>query len=177
MKWWIILMVYSVTWRNKIKSDCLNSYWLIINENQPFLSSVLNIFWWSDRSPQLEHVFRSFPSLTIVALHCSRLSVMSFFILTDKHGGQRCHIYFLIRQRPGRSSQDLDTTQSGCCRTNMLKSSGLKIPGRGPKHSSPMGRTSAGGTSSPVVPKDSKSLPPVGEKKALCFFRWSSVVG
>ncbi|TWW75215.1 hypothetical protein D4764_14G0012180 [Takifugu flavidus] len=39
---------------------------------------------------------------------------------------------------------------------NMLKSSGLKIPGRGPKHSSPMGRTSAGGTSSPVVPKDSK---------------------
>uniref|UniRef100_A0A3Q3J9E3 CAP-Gly domain-containing protein n=1 Tax=Monopterus albus TaxID=43700 RepID=A0A3Q3J9E3_MONAL len=38
----------------------------------------------------------------------------------------------------------------------MLKSSGLKIPGRGPKHSSPVGRTSAGGTSSPVVPKDSK---------------------
>uniref|UniRef100_A0A673B9X9 CAP-Gly domain-containing protein n=1 Tax=Sphaeramia orbicularis TaxID=375764 RepID=A0A673B9X9_9TELE len=37
---------------------------------------------------------------------------------------------------------------------NMLKSSGLKIPGRGPKHSSPVGRTSAGGTSSPVVPKD-----------------------
>ncbi|XP_075888079.1 CAP-Gly domain-containing linker protein 2 isoform X2 [Nelusetta ayraudi] len=32
---------------------------------------------------------------------------------------------------------------------NMLKSSGLKIPGRGPKHSSPVGRTS-----SPVVPKD-----------------------
>uniref|UniRef100_A0A7N6A531 CAP-Gly domain-containing protein n=1 Tax=Anabas testudineus TaxID=64144 RepID=A0A7N6A531_ANATE len=43
---------------------------------------------------------------------------------------------------------------------NMLKSSGLKIPGRGPKHSSPVGRTSAGGTSSPVVPKDSKLLPP-----------------
>uniref|UniRef100_A0A7N6A8N5 CAP-Gly domain-containing protein n=1 Tax=Anabas testudineus TaxID=64144 RepID=A0A7N6A8N5_ANATE len=42
----------------------------------------------------------------------------------------------------------------------MLKSSGLKIPGRGPKHSSPVGRTSAGGTSSPVVPKDSKLLPP-----------------
>uniref|UniRef100_A0A667XDA2 CAP-Gly domain containing linker protein 2 n=1 Tax=Myripristis murdjan TaxID=586833 RepID=A0A667XDA2_9TELE len=40
----------------------------------------------------------------------------------------------------------------------MLKSSGLKIPGRGPKHSSPVGRTSAGGTSSPVVPKDSKLL-------------------
>lgn len=42
----------------------------------------------------------------------------------------------------------------------MLKSSGLKIPGRGPKHSSPVGRTSGGGTSSPVVPKDSKLLPP-----------------
>uniref|UniRef100_A0A8C4H9F6 CAP-Gly domain-containing protein n=1 Tax=Dicentrarchus labrax TaxID=13489 RepID=A0A8C4H9F6_DICLA len=41
----------------------------------------------------------------------------------------------------------------------MLKSSGLKIPGRGPKHSSPVGRTSAGGTSSPVVPKDSNSWP------------------
>ncbi|AWO99680.1 putative CAP-Gly domain-containing linker protein 2 [Scophthalmus maximus] len=39
---------------------------------------------------------------------------------------------------------------------NMLKSSGLKIPGRGPKHSSPVGRTSAGGTSSPVVPKDKR---------------------
>lgn len=38
----------------------------------------------------------------------------------------------------------------------MLKSSGLKIPGRGPKHASPVGRTSAGGTSSPAVPKDSK---------------------
>uniref|UniRef100_A0A669ES25 CAP-Gly domain containing linker protein 2 n=1 Tax=Oreochromis niloticus TaxID=8128 RepID=A0A669ES25_ORENI len=36
----------------------------------------------------------------------------------------------------------------------MLKSSGLKIPGRGAKHSSPVGRTSAGGTSSPVAPKD-----------------------
>uniref|UniRef100_A0A8C9XNZ3 CAP-Gly domain containing linker protein 2 n=1 Tax=Sander lucioperca TaxID=283035 RepID=A0A8C9XNZ3_SANLU len=38
----------------------------------------------------------------------------------------------------------------------MLKSSGLKIPGRGTKHSSPVGRTSAGGTSSPLVPRDSK---------------------
>ncbi|XP_056297425.1 CAP-Gly domain-containing linker protein 2 isoform X1 [Pseudoliparis swirei] len=37
---------------------------------------------------------------------------------------------------------------------NMLKSTGLKIPGRGPKHSSPVGRASAGGTSSPVIPKD-----------------------
>uniref|UniRef100_A0A665UTM2 CAP-Gly domain-containing protein n=1 Tax=Echeneis naucrates TaxID=173247 RepID=A0A665UTM2_ECHNA len=42
----------------------------------------------------------------------------------------------------------------------MLKSSGLKIPGRGPKHSSPVGRTSAGGTSSPVIPKDSNVPPP-----------------
>ncbi|XP_069572085.1 CAP-Gly domain-containing linker protein 2 isoform X1 [Brachyistius frenatus] len=43
---------------------------------------------------------------------------------------------------------------------NMLKSSGLKIPGRGPKHSSPVGRTSAGGTSSPVAPKDGPPLKP-----------------
>ncbi|XP_062261923.1 CAP-Gly domain-containing linker protein 2 isoform X1 [Platichthys flesus] len=37
---------------------------------------------------------------------------------------------------------------------NMLKSSGLKIPGRGPKHSSPVGRPSAGPASSPIPPKD-----------------------
>ncbi|KAI4902073.1 hypothetical protein NFI96_033535 [Prochilodus magdalenae] len=37
---------------------------------------------------------------------------------------------------------------------NMLKSSGLKIPGRGPKHSSPVGRTAAGPSSSPAAPKD-----------------------
>uniref|UniRef100_A0A3Q4MT35 CAP-GLY domain containing linker protein 2 n=1 Tax=Neolamprologus brichardi TaxID=32507 RepID=A0A3Q4MT35_NEOBR len=52
----------------------------------------------------------------------------------------------------------------------MLKSSGLKIPGRGAKHSSPVGRTSAGGTSSPVAPKDSKSLPspdPVEDKRSV----------
>uniref|UniRef100_A0A8C5HNQ9 CAP-Gly domain-containing protein n=1 Tax=Gouania willdenowi TaxID=441366 RepID=A0A8C5HNQ9_GOUWI len=42
---------------------------------------------------------------------------------------------------------------------NMLKSSGLKIPGRGPKNSSPVGRSSVGGTCSPVAPKDGKSLP------------------
>ncbi|XP_067348183.1 CAP-Gly domain-containing linker protein 2 isoform X2 [Channa argus] len=48
---------------------------------------------------------------------------------------------------------------------NMLKSSGLKIPGRGPKHSSPVGRTSAGGSSSPVVPKDSTSLKPITPTK------------
>nr|XP_046267743.1 CAP-Gly domain-containing linker protein 2 isoform X3 [Scatophagus argus] len=48
---------------------------------------------------------------------------------------------------------------------NMLKSSGLKIPGRGPKHSSPVGRTSAGGTSSPVVPKDNCPLKPTTPTK------------
>ncbi|XP_030602186.1 CAP-Gly domain-containing linker protein 2 isoform X1 [Archocentrus centrarchus] len=48
---------------------------------------------------------------------------------------------------------------------NMLKSSGLKIPGRGAKHSSPVGRTSAGGTSSPVAPKDSTALKPTTPTK------------
>ncbi|XP_030293017.1 CAP-Gly domain-containing linker protein 2 isoform X1 [Sparus aurata] len=48
---------------------------------------------------------------------------------------------------------------------NMLKSSGLKIPGRGPKHSSPVGRSSAGGTSSPVVPKDNVPLKPTTPTK------------
>ncbi|KAM9333693.1 CAP-Gly domain-containing linker protein 2 isoform 2-T2 [Pholidichthys leucotaenia] len=48
---------------------------------------------------------------------------------------------------------------------NMLKSSGLKIPGRGAKHSSPVGRTSAGGTSSPVIPKDSTPLKPTTPTK------------
>ncbi|XP_033969931.1 CAP-Gly domain-containing linker protein 2 isoform X2 [Trematomus bernacchii] len=47
---------------------------------------------------------------------------------------------------------------------NMLKSSGLKIPGRGPKHSSP----SPGGpgrTSSPVPPKDNTPLKPTTPTK------------
>ncbi|XP_041863827.1 CAP-Gly domain-containing linker protein 2 isoform X3 [Melanotaenia boesemani] len=48
---------------------------------------------------------------------------------------------------------------------NMLKSSGLKIPGRGAKHSSPVGRTSAGGTSSPIAPKDSTPLKPITPTK------------
>ncbi|KAM4544468.1 CAP-Gly domain-containing linker protein 2 isoform 2-T2 [Odontesthes bonariensis] len=48
---------------------------------------------------------------------------------------------------------------------NMLKSSGLKIPGRGPKHSSPVGRISAGGTSSPVAPKDCTPLKPITPPK------------
>ncbi|XP_067113221.1 CAP-Gly domain-containing linker protein 2 isoform X3 [Osmerus mordax] len=43
---------------------------------------------------------------------------------------------------------------------NMLKSSGLKIPGRGPKHSSPVGRTSSGSTSSTVGPKDNSTHKP-----------------
>ncbi|KAM6907491.1 CAP-Gly domain-containing linker protein 2 isoform 2-T2 [Xenentodon cancila] len=47
----------------------------------------------------------------------------------------------------------------------MLKSSGLKIPGRGPKHSSPVGRTSAGGTSSPIAPKDSTPIKPIPPTK------------
>uniref|UniRef100_A0A3P9JER6 CAP-GLY domain containing linker protein 2 n=1 Tax=Oryzias latipes TaxID=8090 RepID=A0A3P9JER6_ORYLA len=44
---------------------------------------------------------------------------------------------------------------------NMLKSSGLKVPSRGAKHSSPVGRSSVGGTSSPVAPKDGAPLKPV----------------
>ncbi|XP_064208228.1 CAP-Gly domain-containing linker protein 2 isoform X4 [Anguilla rostrata] len=38
---------------------------------------------------------------------------------------------------------------------NMLKPSGLKIPGRGPKHSSPVGRSSAGSSSGTTTQKDS----------------------
>uniref|UniRef100_A0A671M3E2 CAP-Gly domain-containing linker protein 2-like n=1 Tax=Sinocyclocheilus anshuiensis TaxID=1608454 RepID=A0A671M3E2_9TELE len=38
---------------------------------------------------------------------------------------------------------------------NMLKSSGLKIPGRGPKQSSPVGRTTAGPSTSLAAQKDS----------------------
>ncbi|KAJ8343021.1 hypothetical protein SKAU_G00329490 [Synaphobranchus kaupii] len=38
---------------------------------------------------------------------------------------------------------------------NMLKPSGLKIPGRGPKHSSPVGRSSAGSSSGTATQKDS----------------------
>ncbi|XP_076866912.1 LOW QUALITY PROTEIN: CAP-Gly domain-containing linker protein 2 [Brachyhypopomus gauderio] len=37
---------------------------------------------------------------------------------------------------------------------NMLKSSGLKIPGRGPKHSSPVGRTAPGPSTCPAAQKD-----------------------
>ncbi|KAM8834853.1 CAP-Gly domain-containing linker protein 2 isoform 1-T1 [Synchiropus picturatus] len=48
---------------------------------------------------------------------------------------------------------------------NMLKSSGLKIPGRGPKHSSPVGRTSAGGSASPLLPKDNVPLKPLTPTK------------
>uniref|UniRef100_A0A8C4ZI73 CAP-Gly domain-containing protein n=1 Tax=Gadus morhua TaxID=8049 RepID=A0A8C4ZI73_GADMO len=48
---------------------------------------------------------------------------------------------------------------------NMLKSSGLKIPGRGPKHSGPVGRTSAGAVSGPVIPKDNVPLKPITPTK------------
>ncbi|XP_018959996.1 CAP-Gly domain-containing linker protein 2-like isoform X6 [Cyprinus carpio] len=41
---------------------------------------------------------------------------------------------------------------------NMLKSSGLKIPGRGPKHSSPVGRTTAAPSTSPAAQKDNLFL-------------------
>ncbi|XP_037125355.1 CAP-Gly domain-containing linker protein 2 isoform X4 [Syngnathus acus] len=46
----------------------------------------------------------------------------------------------------------------------MLKSSGLKIPGRGPKHSSPMGRSAT--SSSPVPPKDNAPVKPSTPPKA-----------
>ncbi|XP_067293890.1 CAP-Gly domain-containing linker protein 2 isoform X2 [Pseudorasbora parva] len=52
---------------------------------------------------------------------------------------------------------------------NMLKSSGLKIPGRGPKHSSPVGRTTAGPSTSPAAQKDScpyKQMPPTPSSNA-----------
>ncbi|XP_051552038.1 CAP-Gly domain-containing linker protein 2-like isoform X2 [Myxocyprinus asiaticus] len=52
---------------------------------------------------------------------------------------------------------------------NVLKSSGLKIPGRGPKHSSPMGRTTAGPSTSPAAQKDSclyKPTPPTPSSNA-----------
>ncbi|XP_060942563.1 CAP-Gly domain-containing linker protein 2 [Limanda limanda] len=48
---------------------------------------------------------------------------------------------------------------------NMLKSSGLKIPGRGPKHSSPVGRSSSGSASSPVPPKDNAPLNPTTQTR------------
>uniref|UniRef100_A0A8C2GLS7 CAP-GLY domain containing linker protein 2 n=1 Tax=Cyprinus carpio TaxID=7962 RepID=A0A8C2GLS7_CYPCA len=52
----------------------------------------------------------------------------------------------------------------------MLKSSGLKIPGRGPKHSSPVGRTTVGPSTSPAAQKDSKSassVPPDPDKPEI----------
>ncbi|XP_051981784.1 CAP-Gly domain-containing linker protein 2-like isoform X2 [Xyrauchen texanus] len=52
---------------------------------------------------------------------------------------------------------------------NVLKSSGLKIPGRGPKHSSPVGRTTAGPSTSPAAQKDSclyKPTPPTPSSNA-----------
>ncbi|XP_054902565.1 CAP-Gly domain-containing linker protein 2 isoform X2 [Poeciliopsis prolifica] len=58
---------------------------------------------------------------------------------------------------------------------NMLKSSGLKIPGRGAKHSSPVGRSSVGGTSSPVATKD--STPPKAATPAKISEEGDDVVG
>ncbi|XP_005800407.1 CAP-Gly domain-containing linker protein 2 isoform X3 [Xiphophorus maculatus] len=58
---------------------------------------------------------------------------------------------------------------------NMLKSSGLKIPGRGAKHSSPVGRSSVGGTSSPVATKD--STPPKAAAPAKISEEGDDVVG
>ncbi|XP_043996731.1 CAP-Gly domain-containing linker protein 2 isoform X1 [Gambusia affinis] len=58
---------------------------------------------------------------------------------------------------------------------NMLKSSGLKIPGRGAKHSSPVGRSSVGGTSSPVATKD--STPPKAVAPAKISEEGDDVVG
>ncbi|XP_007563930.1 CAP-Gly domain-containing linker protein 2 isoform X3 [Poecilia formosa] len=58
---------------------------------------------------------------------------------------------------------------------NMLKSSGLKIPGRGAKHSSPVGRSSVGGTSSPVTTKD--STPPKAVTPAKISEEGDDVVG
>jgi len=87
--------------------------------------------------------------------------VMTPLLPTDKHGERRPPLPHLVPRpqslrHPGRGRGALRFL----CTMNMLKSTGLKIPGRGPKHSSPVGRASAGGTSSPVIPKDSKSLPP-----------------
>uniref|UniRef100_A0A671M4S7 CAP-Gly domain-containing linker protein 2-like n=1 Tax=Sinocyclocheilus anshuiensis TaxID=1608454 RepID=A0A671M4S7_9TELE len=48
----------------------------------------------------------------------------------------------------------------------MLKSSGLKIPGRGPKQSSPVGRTTAGPSTSLAAQKDSKSASSVPHSNA-----------
>ncbi|XP_033955040.2 CAP-Gly domain-containing linker protein 2-like [Pseudochaenichthys georgianus] len=48
---------------------------------------------------------------------------------------------------------------------NMLKSSGLKIPGRGPKHASPSPGGGPGRTSSPVPPKDNTPLKPTTPTK------------
>lgn len=87
----------------------------------------------------------------------------SFLTPPAKHGEWRPPLPHLVPDPQAFVTQRgaLRSRPSPCYRRmNMLKSSGLKIPGRGPKHSSPVGRTSAGGTSSPVVPKDSKSLPP-----------------
>ncbi|XP_055082402.1 CAP-Gly domain-containing linker protein 2 [Periophthalmus magnuspinnatus] len=48
---------------------------------------------------------------------------------------------------------------------NTVKSSGLRMPGRAPKHSGQVVRSSTGGSSSPVVPKESTPLKPLTPPK------------
>ncbi|XP_072303067.1 CAP-Gly domain-containing linker protein 2 isoform X2 [Eucyclogobius newberryi] len=48
---------------------------------------------------------------------------------------------------------------------NTIKSSGLRMPGRGPKHSNQLGRCATGGSSSPVVLKESSPLKPITSTK------------
>ncbi|KAM7373999.1 hypothetical protein PAMP_006678 [Pampus punctatissimus] len=96
------------------------------------------------------------------------LQPVQFVFTTAKHGERQPPLSHLV------PDPQAFITQGGahrswpspcCCSMNMLKSSGLKIPGRGPKHSSPVGRTSAGGTSCPVIPKDNTPLKPITPTK------------
>ncbi|KAJ8394733.1 hypothetical protein AAFF_G00043330 [Aldrovandia affinis] len=57
--------------------------------------------------------------------------------------------------RPSPKSQGTSAYTSPQKVMNMLKPSGLKIPGRGPKHSSPVGRSSAGSSSGTAAQKES----------------------
>lgn len=95
----------------------------------------------------------------LVLIYLLFLLTVPVFIPTAKHGERQPPLPHLVPDPQAFITQGgaLRSWLSPCfCRMNMLKSSGLKIPGRGTKHSSPVGRTSAGGTSSPLVPRDSK---------------------
>ncbi|TNN45980.1 hypothetical protein EYF80_043789 [Liparis tanakae] len=74
-----------------------------------------------------------------------------------KHGERRPPLPHLVPRPQSLRPPEEEEERRVLCTMNMLKSTGLKIPGRGPKHSSPVGRASAGGTSSPVIPKDTPS--------------------